>query len=96
MSQFLTGTSTAYLRANGRCNNMEEMLLLYLLSPKGYEQLASVVAAPTEEIARAKYSSIPEVEELCDMGVPILSLNITRGLAVQGYNVQVFKSGMFH
>jgi hypothetical protein len=73
-----------------------EMLLLFLIAPKGYEQLSSVVAAPTEEIARLKAISNPQIKELTDMGAELISVNITSGLATQGYNVEVFKSGMFH
>jgi hypothetical protein len=73
-----------------------KMLLLYLIAPKGYEQLSSVVAAPDEEIARQKAYSNPAIQELVDMGAELISVNITSGLATQGYSVEVFKSGMFH
>jgi hypothetical protein len=75
---------------------MNEMLFLFLVAPKGYEQLTSVVVAPSKEIASSKAMTNPAIKELTDMDVELTVVNVSSGMAVQGYNVNITKSGMFH
>ena len=75
---------------------MEEALQLFLVAPKGYEEMTSVIVAPTEREARDKVSLKPPIKELLDQGVELTSVNITAGMAMQGCNVDVSKAGMFH
>jgi hypothetical protein len=75
---------------------MNEMLFLFLVAPKGYEQLTSVVVAPSKEIAGSKAMTNPAIKELTDMDVELTVVNVSSGMAVQGYNVNITKSGMFH
>lgn len=75
---------------------MEEALQMFLVAPKGYEEMTSVIVAPTEQEARDKVSMNPSIKELLDQGVKLTSVNITVGMAMQGYNVDISKAGMFH
>jgi hypothetical protein len=75
---------------------MDEILCLYLVAPKGFEEMTAVIIAPNARSAKDKMSSKPEVKELIDMGVKLVAVNITAGLAIQGYNITVSKTGMFH
>lgn len=74
----------------------DEILNMYLLAPKGYEQLATIVVAPTEEISIKRYTEQENIKELVDMGADVVVVNITEKLAIQGYSVLISKVGMFH
>jgi hypothetical protein len=75
---------------------MDEILFLFLVSPKNFEKLTSVIVAPDRETAKGKARNNPAIKELTDMGIELTAVNVTSGMLSQGYNLEITKSVMFH
>lgn len=73
-----------------------ENLNLYLVAPKGYEERSSVVVATSKEEAKEKAMRHPAIKEITDAGGKLAILDISQGLAVQGYAINVTRIGMYH
>ena len=73
-----------------------ENLNLYLVAPKGYEERSSVVVATSKEEAKEKAMRHPAIKEITDAGGKLTVLDISQGLAAQGYVINVTRIGMYH
>lgn len=75
---------------------LNEGLSLFLVAPEGFEEMTSVIIATDKADARTKMKSRKAIKELTDMGVRLRVVDVSIGLAAQGYNLEITKTGMFH
>lgn len=69
---------------------------MYLVYPKGYESHLAIIISENSESAITKALKVPHIAEMVDMGASVMCIDVNKGLAPQGYAINVYHTGMYN